>query len=123
MNCPFTSFNPVFFSQGWEHCERVGFTRALYEVRVLQLNSEFPKEELPSFMLGALIFEEFRCFQVLAGDSKGRQVLLSGLPYLQPAWCFALRSRGFLVRQMNADETERCFLTGMLRIYEHRLPA
>jgi 2-dehydro-3-deoxygalactonokinase len=120
---PFASFNPVFFSQGWEHCERVGFTRALYEVRVLQLNSGFPKEELPSFMLGAIIFEEFRCFQVLAGNASGRQVLLSGLPHLQPAWCFALRSRGFSVRQLNTEETERCFLTGLLRIYEHRLPA
>src|SRR5262245_6214369 len=120
---PFAFFSPVFFSQGWEHCERVGFMRALYEVRVLQISSEFPKEELPSFMLGAIIFEEFRCFQTLAGDARGQQVLLSGLPHLQPAWCFALRSRGFSVRQLNAEETERCFLTGMLRIYQHRLPA
>ena len=53
---PFATFNPTFFSQGWEHCQRVGFTRSLYEVRILQLNSAFPKEDLASFMLGAIHF-------------------------------------------------------------------
>ena len=40
---PFATFNPTFFSQGWEHCQRVGFTRSLYEVRILQLNSGVPQ--------------------------------------------------------------------------------
>ncbi|HEU0004943.1 MAG TPA: 2-dehydro-3-deoxygalactonokinase [Terriglobia bacterium] len=117
---PFTTFNPTFFSQGWEHCQRVGFTRALYEVRILQLNSEFSKKDLASFMLGAILFEEFRCLVALTCDATRQQVLLSGLPHLQPAWTFALESHGFSVRQLNAEETERCFLTGMFRIFEQR---
>jgi len=117
---PFATFNPAFFSQGWEHCQRVGFTRALYEVRILHLNSEFSKEDLASFMLGAILSEEFRCLVVLTRDSARQQVLLSGLPHLQPAWTFALESHGFSVRPLNAEETERCFLTGMLRIFLQR---
>jgi 2-dehydro-3-deoxygalactonokinase len=117
---PFATFNPPFFSQGWEHCQRVGFTRALYEVRILQLNSEFSKEDLASFMLGAILSEDFRCLAALTCDAASQQVLLSGLPHLQPAWTFALESHGFSVRPLNAEETERCFLTGMLRIFQQR---
>lgn len=117
---PFATFNPTFFSQGWEHCQRVGFTRSLYEVRILQLNSGFAKENLTSFMLGAILFEEFRCLTALTRDTPPQQVLLSGLPHLQPAWTFALEDHGFCVRQLNAEETERCFLTGMFRIFEQR---
>jgi len=117
---PFATFNPTFFSHGWEHCQRVGFTRSLYEVRILQLNSVFPKEDLASFMLGAIISEEFRCLAVLTRDAPRQQVLLSGLPHLQPAWEFALENHGFFVRKLDAEETERSFLTGMLRIFEQR---
>ena len=117
---PFATFNPTFFSHGWEHCQRVGFTRSLYEVRILQLNSVFPKEDLASFMLGAIISEEFRCLAVLTGDAPRQQILLSGLPHLQPAWEFALENHGFSVRKLDEKETERSFLTGMLRIFEQR---
>jgi 2-dehydro-3-deoxygalactonokinase len=117
---PFATFNPTFFSQGREHCQRIGFTRALYEVRILQLNSELQKEDLASFMLGAILSEEFRCLTALTSDAPRQQVLLSGLPHLQPAWTFALESHGFSVRQLNAEETERCFLTGMFRIFQQR---
>jgi 2-dehydro-3-deoxygalactonokinase len=117
---PFATFNPTFFSQGWEHCQRVGFTRSLYEVRILQLNSTFPKEDLASFMLGAITSEEFRCLAILTRDAPHQQVLLSGLPHLQPAWEFALENHGFFVRKLDEEETERCFLTGMLRIFERR---
>jgi 2-dehydro-3-deoxygalactonokinase len=117
---PFAKFNPIFFSQGWEHCRQVGFTRSLYEVRVFQLNSVFPKEDLASFMLGAIISEEFRCLAVLTRDAPRQQVLLSGLPHLQPAWAFALENHGFSVRKLDANETERCFLTGMFRIFQQR---
>jgi 2-dehydro-3-deoxygalactonokinase len=119
---PFATFNPTFFSQGWEHCQRVGFTRSLYEVRILQLNSGFAKEDLTSFMLGAILLEEFRCLTALTHDAPRQQVLLSGLPHLQPAWTFALENHGFRVRSLNAEETERCFLTGMFRIFEQRSP-
>ena len=117
---PFATFAPTFFSQGWKHCQQVGFTRSLYEVRILQLNSAFPKEDLASFMLGAIISEEFRCLTALTRNTPSQQVLLSGLPQLQPAWVFALQNQGLSVRKLNAEETERCFLTGMFRIFEQR---
>jgi len=117
---PFATFTSTFFSQGWEHCQRVGFTRSLYEVRILQLNSAFPKGDLASFMLGAIISEEFRCLTTLTRDTRSQQVLLSGLPNLQPAWAFALENHGFSVRKLSTEETERCFLTGMFRIFEQR---
>lgn len=117
---PFATFGSAFFSKGWEHCHRVGFTRALFEVRILQLNSVFSKEDLASFLLGTILSEEFRCLIALTGDASHQQVLLSGLPHLQPAWTFALERHGFTVRQLNAEETERCFLTGMFQIFRQR---
>jgi 2-dehydro-3-deoxygalactonokinase len=119
---PFATFDPTFFSHGWERCQRVGFTRTLYQVRILQLNSDFPKENLASFMLGAVLFGEFRCLAALTRDEHRQQVLLSGLPHLQPAWTFALENHGFSVRKLTAEETERCFLAGLLRIFQRRSP-
>ena len=73
-------------------------------------------------MLGAILLEEFRCLAALTRDAPRQQVLLSGLPHLQPAWTFALENHGFSVRKLNAEETERCFLAGMFRIFEQRSP-
>src|SRR4030095_9414425 len=39
---PFATFTPKFFSQGWEHCQRVAITRSLYDELIPQLNSAFP---------------------------------------------------------------------------------
>src|SRR5262245_4700095 len=117
---PFSTFNPIYFLQGLEHCQRVGFTRTLYEVRILQLNSESRKEDLSSFLLGALLSEDFRCLTALMREAPGQQVLLSGLPHLQPAWSLALERQGFPLRTLSAQETEQCFLTGMLRIFQHQ---
>jgi 2-keto-3-deoxy-galactonokinase len=71
-------------------------------------------------MMGAVLSEDFRCLLALTKHSARQQVLLSGLPHLQPAWTFALKRHGLSVRRLDADETERCFLTGMLRIFQHR---
>ncbi|MBM3801906.1 MAG: hypothetical protein FJW26_06265 [Acidimicrobiia bacterium] len=117
---PFVTFSPVFFSAGWEHCQALGFTRALYEVRVLQLNSGYPKADLASFLLGIVVSQEFRCLEKLTGESNRPQVLLSGLPHLQTAWAFALETHGFSVRTLTSEETERCFLKGLRQIFQHR---
>ncbi|MCI0620708.1 MAG: 2-dehydro-3-deoxygalactonokinase [Acidobacteria bacterium] len=122
---PSTTLDPDFFNRGWENCQQFGFTRALYQVRIFNLNSSFAKEVLASFFLGTILCEEFRCLTAFTETTGIRQVLLSGLPHLQPAWTFALERSGFSVRRLTAEETERCFLTGLLRIFEHNqsLPA
>jgi 2-dehydro-3-deoxygalactonokinase len=107
----------AFFQQGWENCQRFGVTRALYQVRIFDLNSSLSKASLFSFLLGVLLHQEFRCFDVLTARTGADQVILSGLPHLQPAWSHALKRGGFRVRCLTAEETERAFLVGLLEIF------
>jgi len=112
-----TALDEEFFQQGWENCQRFGVTRALYLVRIFDLNSSFPKTSLFSFLLGVLLHQEFRCFNLLAARTGTDRVVLSGLPHLQPAWSHALKRGGFRVRCLTAEETERAFLVGLLGIF------
>jgi 2-dehydro-3-deoxygalactonokinase len=106
-----------FFQQGWRNCQRFGLTRALYQVRIFDLNSRFTKECLFSFLLGSLLCEEFRCLESFTPGAGAELVILSGLPHLQPAWAHALKRSGFRVHCLTAEETERAFLVGLLRIF------
>jgi 2-dehydro-3-deoxygalactonokinase len=112
-------FHEDFFNRGWEACQRIGFTRALYLVRIFDLNSKFSKEHLFAFLLGAILHEEFLSLRNLTEGTGVERVVLSGLPYLQPAWLHALEQCDFSVRSLSSEETERAFLAGLLRIFLH----
>ena len=114
----FTSFHEDFFQQGWKNCEDFGLSRTLYHVRILDLNSRFPKESLQSFLLGAILRQEFVCLSTFAEGREISKVILSGLPQLQPAWTYALTQTGFEVSSLTAEQTEHAFLTGMRRIFD-----
>lgn len=114
--CP---FDEEFFESGWENAERFGMTRALYQVRIFDLNSQFPKDKLWSFVLGIVISEEFRCLEESTRGMPARMIVLSGLPHLQPAWVAALRKTGRTVRLLSAEQTEVAFLAGLFRIFRH----
>jgi 2-dehydro-3-deoxygalactonokinase len=112
------SFNEKFFQGGWENSERLGLTRSLYQVRIFNLSSNIPKESLSSFFLGAVLGEEFRCLHSFTENTGIENAILSGLPHLHPAWNYSLERAGFSVRCLSAEDTEKAFLTGLLRVFE-----
>lgn len=114
-----TSFDEDFFLRGWENCARSGLTRSLFQVRLLDLHSKFPKESFFSFLSGALLHEEFCCLKTFTEGSGIEQAILSGLPHLQTAWEFALQRLGLEVQRLSPEQTERAFLAGLFRIFEH----
>jgi 2-dehydro-3-deoxygalactonokinase len=110
------------FLKGWANCQRFGLSRVLFQIRLLDLHSGLPKEGLFSFLAGAMLHEEFQSLFAFVKDSGVRQVVLSGLTHLQPAWTFALEQNGFLVKRLRPEETEQSFLVGLLHIFErHRV--
>ena len=117
---PDYSFNEEFFDEGWSACAAHGLTRALYLVRILNLNSSFHKEDIASFFLGVILRQEFYCLESFLNPAEIAKVILSGLPHLHPAWNHALRQRHCSVRSLTAEETEKAFLTGLHRIFTNR---
>ncbi len=113
------SFDEDFFLRGWENCARSGLTRSLFQVRLLDLHSKFPKESFFSFLSGAVLHEEFCCLKTFTDGAGIQQAVLSGLPHLQPAWEFALKRLGLGVQRLSPEQTEQAFLTGLFRIFEH----
>ena len=107
--------------RGWISCRKFGLNRSLYLVRVLHLHSDYSKESLVSFLIGAIISEDFRCLDSLRARYSIKEVILSGLPHLQPAWSFFLNLYNISCSTLNAEETERLFLQGVFRIISLRL--
>jgi 2-dehydro-3-deoxygalactonokinase len=112
--------NMECLNQGWDHAKKYGFFRALYLVRVLQLNSRRSKGCILSFFLGAMLSEEFRCLDSLLKESTPAKFILSGLPYLQRAWKHFLARQKRAVYALSADQTEAFFLAGLYEILKRR---
>jgi 2-dehydro-3-deoxygalactonokinase len=110
-----------FLLPGWISCRKFGLNRSLYLVRILHLHSEYSKESLGSFLLGAILSEDFRCLDSLRARYSIKEVVLSGLPHLQPAWSFFLKLSNISYRMLNAEETEGLFLRGAFRVLSLRL--
>ncbi len=111
-----SSFNETVFQSGWDNCEKLGITRALFQIRLLDLYSD-NQSDLSSFFLGILLREEFRCFKAFSNGFSLRSVILSGLPHLQSAWRYVLERSGMSVEVMTAGDTEVAFLNGLWRIF------
>ena len=106
---------------GWISCRKYGLNRSLYLVRILHLHSGYSKEFLNSFLLGAILSEDFRCLDSLRARYSIKEVVLSGLPHLQPGWSFFLKFFDISYRMLTAEETEGLFLKGAFRILSLRL--
>jgi 2-dehydro-3-deoxygalactonokinase len=115
------AFDKKSLFHGWVACRRFGLSRALYLVRILHLNSDHPKEWLASFLLGAMLSEDFRCLDSLRSQFPLRELIVSGLPHLQPAWSSFLKPLDLPFRMLNAEETEQAFLKGAQHILSLRL--
>jgi 2-dehydro-3-deoxygalactonokinase len=110
------SLDLSLLDEGWNTTRAHGFLRALYLVRVLQLNSNDSKERIQSFLLGSILSEEFRCLDSLLAEKPYDKFILSGLPYLQPAWKHFLEHRNHDLYALSADQTEASFLRGLYEI-------
>jgi 2-dehydro-3-deoxygalactonokinase len=101
---------------GWKYAREYGFFRALYLIRVLQLNSSYSREYALSLLLGAILSEEFLCLDSFLTKDRREQLILSGLPQLQPAWQHFLNREARQVLALSAGQTEAFFLTGLYEI-------
>jgi len=110
------SLDRAFLDQGWDVTRTDGFLRALYLVRVLQVNSNNSKERIQSFLIGSILSEEFRCLDSLLEEEPYDQFVLSGLPHLQPAWRHFFERRKLNLRALSPDQTEVSFLRGLHEI-------
>jgi len=112
--------SPESLDHGWKYAREYGFFRALYLVRVLQLNSNRSKECALSLLLGAVLSEEFHCLDSFLTKDRREQLILSGLPQFQPAWKHFLNREEHQVLSLSADQTEAFFLTGLYEILKRR---
>ena len=110
------SLDLSLLDQGFDLAESHGFLRALYLVRVLQLNFRYSKERIQSFLLGSILSEEFRCLDSLLKEEPHRSFVLSGLANLQPAWRHVFHRRKQDVLSLSPDQTEASFLRGLYEI-------
>ena len=110
------TFDEKSLFQGWMACRKFGLSRALYLVRVLHLGSEYPKEWLASYLVGATLSEDFRCLDSLRAQFHPKELIVSGLPHLHPAWSSFLKPLDLPYRMLSAYETEQAFLKGARHI-------
>jgi 2-keto-3-deoxy-galactonokinase len=85
-------------------------------VRLLALKNRGTPEERFSFLLGAFVASDLDPLVgcgVLVGNT---QIVISGNPLIAQAWSYALGTMGIRALVATEEQTEKAFLTGLIRI-------
>jgi 2-dehydro-3-deoxygalactonokinase len=101
---------------GMQEQRRSGLSRALFCVRLLALKNRGTPEERFSFLLGAFVASDLDPLVgcgVLVGNT---QIVISGNPLIAQAWSYALGTMGIRALVATEEQTEKAFLTGLIRI-------
>lgn len=107
---------PEWLAAGMQEQRDSGLSRALFCVRMLELNNEGTQSDRLAYLIGAFIAADLDALinrGLLAGDIA---VVISGHTAIAEAWSFALEQVSVRSSRLTAPETEDAFLAGLKRI-------
>lgn len=104
---------PDWLEAGMEEQRRSGLSRALFCVRLLDLQGEGTPQDRLAYLVGAFIATDLEALiprGVVPGDI---QVVISGHQPIAEAWAFALARTSLSTFVLSDEETEKAFLSGL----------
>jgi 2-dehydro-3-deoxygalactonokinase len=105
---------------GMAEARRSGLTRALFGVRLRELDGEGSPEERLAFLLGAFVAADLDGLRASGALRAGSAVAVAGDEKVGGAWTQVLRQEGHDVRRLLPDEVEAGFLAGLRAIVQAR---
>ena len=109
---------PDWLEAGMKEQRGSGLSRALFCVRLLELNGEGAREDRLAYLLGAFIAADLDALvarEVLVPDTS---VVISGHKVIAEAWASALSRISVTALLLTENETETAFLTGLRSILQ-----
>lgn len=100
-------------AEGMEEARRSGLPRALFCVRLMELDGRSSPTARLSFLVGAFIGAELDGLRATGALEGSASVVVAGGDKVGGAWATTLEQSGYAVRSLSADEVEGAFLTGL----------
>jgi 2-dehydro-3-deoxygalactonokinase len=112
---------PDWLQAGMAEQRRSGLTRALFSVRLLELEGKGTPEDRLAYLLGAFIATDLDALvsSGVFGNEVG--VVISGHTVIAEAWAIALAQMSVTPVVLTEAETENAFLTGLNKILTTQL--
>ncbi len=108
--------DPAWCAAGMREQRRAGLTRALFCVRLLEVQQHGTPEERMAFLTGAFMAAELDDWQAQGVALTRCPVLIVGSGALTKAWQHALETAGSAAEVLSEAEIEKAFLTGLRAI-------
>jgi len=105
-----------WLESGMNEQRRSGLSRALFCVRLLDLNHQATQDERFAYLLGAFIAAELDALVTRGVLNQQEQVIISGHAMTAEAWAFALARMSVTATVLAEEATEAAFLAGLNRI-------
>jgi 2-dehydro-3-deoxygalactonokinase len=102
-----------WFVKGMQEASRSGLARALFCVRLLELQQRTSPAERMSFLLGVYVAADLAALRAAGFLSPSRQVVLTGTGAIASAWLLALAQAGIGRELIQAEALERAYLSGI----------
>ena len=106
----------AWLEAGIEEQRRSGLPRALFCVRLLELQNEGTASERFAYLLGAFIAADLDALVNRGVLASGIPIVISGHAAVAEAWAFALAKESIKGIVLTAEETESAFLSGLRSI-------
>jgi 2-dehydro-3-deoxygalactonokinase len=110
-------------AQGMDEARRSGLPRALFCVRLMELEGRSTPSARLAFMTGAFIGTDLDGLAATGALARGATVAVAGGDKVGGAWTAALERSGCVVRSLSPDEVEGAFLAGLRAIVAERAPS
>jgi 2-dehydro-3-deoxygalactonokinase len=107
--------------EGMEEARRSGLPRALFCVRLMELDGRSSPAARLSFLVGAFIGTELDGLRATGALEGNASVVIAGGDKVGGAWATTLARSGYAVRSLSAEEVEGAFLTGLRTLVSLRL--
>jgi len=110
---PLDDPDPVAVAAGMEEARRSGLPRALFCVRLMELDGRSRPAARLSFLVGAFIGAELDGLRAAGALAPGTPVAVAGGEKVGGAWAAVLEENGCVVRSLSAEDVETGFLAGL----------
>ncbi len=106
-------FDAEWFEQGSDEFRNSGLARALFCVRLLELQGRTTPEQRMAFLLGVYVASDLAALRATGWLTPERRVLLTGSGAVVEAWAFTLGKEGIGKEVVAPDEVETNYLRGI----------
>ncbi|MGP4075920.1 2-dehydro-3-deoxygalactonokinase [Halobacillus sp. K22] len=113
------SFAPDSFNKGFEACEKVGVTRALFHVRLLDLQGELDANGRANYLAGVLFHEDWKAIKLELSKLKRLSwVMVGGSSPLKELFLYLLQKleQDWKIHELDEKSSDMAAFHGALEI-------